>query len=156
FFQAEDGIRDRNVSGVQTCALPISTAEPGSPSIFSTLTRSPSATLYCLPPVLTIAYMVGLPLINLFDSGSSRRRSHVRREHPDWTICKIKCVHFGIASRARLGAMNSDCSILPSRGQKTKIFFRPIAGSAGRNRQVVKGGANVAHRGRAPFPTPHG
>src|SRR5699024_12164479 len=29
FFQAEDGIRDRNVTGVQTCALPISTAQPG-------------------------------------------------------------------------------------------------------------------------------
>src|SRR5699024_6245865 len=30
FFQAEDGIRDRNVTGVQTCALPISpmTARP--------------------------------------------------------------------------------------------------------------------------------
>src|SRR5699024_6738360 len=27
FFQAEDGIRDRNVTGVQTCALPISGAE---------------------------------------------------------------------------------------------------------------------------------
>src|SRR5699024_12131058 len=27
FFQAEDGIRDRNVTGVQTCALPISTKE---------------------------------------------------------------------------------------------------------------------------------
>src|SRR5699024_12165435 len=27
FFQAEDGIRDRNVTGVQTCALPISTPE---------------------------------------------------------------------------------------------------------------------------------
>src|SRR6266540_5344071 len=27
FFQAEDGIRDRDVTGVQTCALPIS--EPG-------------------------------------------------------------------------------------------------------------------------------
>src|SRR5699024_11448792 len=26
FFQAEDGIRDRNVTGVQTCALPISAA----------------------------------------------------------------------------------------------------------------------------------
>src|SRR5437773_6239109 len=26
FFQAEDGIRDRDVTGVQTCALPISTA----------------------------------------------------------------------------------------------------------------------------------
>src|SRR5699024_1614662 len=27
FFQAEDGIRDRNVTGVQTCALPISREE---------------------------------------------------------------------------------------------------------------------------------
>src|SRR5699024_11811079 len=27
FFQAEDGIRDRNVTGVQTCALPISIIE---------------------------------------------------------------------------------------------------------------------------------
>src|SRR5215469_4321419 len=27
FFQAEDGIRDLYVTGVQTCALPISTAE---------------------------------------------------------------------------------------------------------------------------------
>src|SRR5699024_11871831 len=27
FFQAEDGIRDRNVTGVQTCALPIFAAE---------------------------------------------------------------------------------------------------------------------------------
>src|SRR5699024_11261139 len=26
-FQAEDGIRDRNVTGVQTCALPISSAK---------------------------------------------------------------------------------------------------------------------------------
>src|SRR5699024_11390725 len=29
FFQAEDGIRDRNVTGVQTCALPISDPERG-------------------------------------------------------------------------------------------------------------------------------
>src|SRR5437868_14579983 len=28
FFQAEDGIRDRNVTGVQTCALPISRGFP--------------------------------------------------------------------------------------------------------------------------------
>src|SRR5699024_11204264 len=28
FFQAEDGIRDRNVTGVQTCALPICSALP--------------------------------------------------------------------------------------------------------------------------------
>src|SRR5437867_9369943 len=28
FFQAEDGIRDRTVTGVQTCALPISAPAP--------------------------------------------------------------------------------------------------------------------------------
>src|SRR6266540_2571562 len=28
FFQAEDGIRDRDVTGVQTCALPISSKRP--------------------------------------------------------------------------------------------------------------------------------
>src|SRR5207248_5765685 len=32
FFQAEDGIRDRTVTGVQTCALPISWAGPASRS----------------------------------------------------------------------------------------------------------------------------
>src|SRR2546429_4312529 len=31
FFQAEDGIRDVAVTGVQTCALPISAARVGSP-----------------------------------------------------------------------------------------------------------------------------
>src|SRR5229473_1978520 len=29
FFQAEDGIRDKLVTGVQTCALPISSCQPG-------------------------------------------------------------------------------------------------------------------------------
>src|SRR5439155_16200522 len=31
FFQAEDGIRDGHVTGVQTCALPIWRASPPSP-----------------------------------------------------------------------------------------------------------------------------
>src|SRR5699024_11330183 len=34
FFQAEDGIRDRNVTGVQTCALPISLSVYFSPALF--------------------------------------------------------------------------------------------------------------------------
>src|SRR5207302_6695068 len=32
FFQAEDGIRDFHVTGVQTCALPISSAATQSPA----------------------------------------------------------------------------------------------------------------------------
>src|SRR5699024_11743443 len=31
FFQADDGIRDRNVTGVQTCALPISASSSSVP-----------------------------------------------------------------------------------------------------------------------------
>src|SRR5699024_12107189 len=42
FFQAEDGIRDRNVTGVQTCALPISVrcADAGKFSGVNAHTRS--------------------------------------------------------------------------------------------------------------------
>src|SRR5699024_11828920 len=95
-----------------------------------------------------------LPLMYHLHTGSSLRQSHVRREHPDWTICKIKCVHFGITSRARLEAMNNDCPILPSRGWKTKIFFQPIAGSARLNRLAVKGETNVANPAHATSPCP--
>src|SRR5215204_4262100 len=35
FFQAEDGIRDHWVTGVQTCALPISNAWPNTPDILT-------------------------------------------------------------------------------------------------------------------------
>src|SRR2546430_5890570 len=48
FFQAEDGIRDLTVTGVQTCALPISrpaTAAPSSPQASATRpSTQPSAT----------------------------------------------------------------------------------------------------------------
>src|SRR5207245_7823432 len=48
FFQAEDGIRDATVTGVQTCALPIST--PGSPLICSTCMISSAASSFLRAP----------------------------------------------------------------------------------------------------------
>src|SRR6266496_1268667 len=42
FFQAEDGIRDLYVTGVQTCALPISSAPPVPISWTSILCSSPA------------------------------------------------------------------------------------------------------------------
>src|SRR5699024_11606875 len=52
FFQAEDCIRDRNVTGVQTCALPISdpspspTSEPD-PSPITSPTSDPEPEFSC-------------------------------------------------------------------------------------------------------------
>src|SRR3712207_9336362 len=61
FFQAEDGIRDIGVTGVQTCALPISSARSGKKVMERWRTcsgraggRSSSSTLDCaLPPSST-------------------------------------------------------------------------------------------------------
>src|SRR2546427_9355648 len=49
FFQAEDGIRDLTVTGVQTCALPISQAPAGSACISGSLARRPSVPRYADP-----------------------------------------------------------------------------------------------------------
>src|SRR5437870_9407083 len=40
FFQAEDGIRDGHVTGVQTCALPILSNDVNAPTIDYTATRT--------------------------------------------------------------------------------------------------------------------
>src|SRR5699024_2901421 len=57
-FQAEDGIRARNVTGVQTCALPISQqiSPPNFPILVSKETKdSPSESLH-----ITLSVPVGL------------------------------------------------------------------------------------------------
>src|SRR5207237_5673407 len=48
FFQAEDGIRDSSVTGVQTCALPISSR--GWPPVVRANCASPSAPARPTPP----------------------------------------------------------------------------------------------------------
>src|SRR5699024_11982966 len=80
FFQAEDGIRDRNVTGVQTCALPIS-AISVSPASFratrrckadhaiSVETEKPSSPRRCANSATTL---------------DSRVRSEERRVGKEW------------------------------------------------------------------------
>src|SRR5918994_7402715 len=62
------------------------TSAPGFPSIFSTVTTSSTATLYCLPPVLTIAYIDALLLkLGGRSTGRTRRGPHPvggRRRYP--------------------------------------------------------------------------
>src|SRR5437867_10172889 len=58
FFQAEDGIRDRTVTGVQTCALPISNTDQDSHGVSSLLVNP-----YAAVPSMHIAFalMIGVP-----------------------------------------------------------------------------------------------
>src|SRR2546428_8082055 len=70
FFQAEDGIRDLIVTGVQTCALPISTTVSGLPSTCST---APSA--FSLPPNCSCHN----PYERIMKSLDGKRRSEERR-----------------------------------------------------------------------------
>src|SRR5437868_15532542 len=60
FFQAEDGIRDRNVTGVQTCALPIlplSVAWPALVELYPALAEQ--AARFASPPVCNSATLCG-------------------------------------------------------------------------------------------------
>src|SRR5262249_60057576 len=50
FFQAEDGIRDWSVTGVQTCALPISRSSPTLKSWRDTADRTASRKSCISPP----------------------------------------------------------------------------------------------------------
>src|SRR5690349_14522666 len=65
------------------------TLAPGSPSSFSTLTTSPTATLYCLPPVLTVAYVaiVAVLLMLLWASRYPLVRLRVWGAEPRWARC---------------------------------------------------------------------
>src|SRR5262249_57980448 len=49
FFQAEDGIRDWSVTGVQTCALPISTPSSSASTAFLTLRRGGASSMTSNP-----------------------------------------------------------------------------------------------------------
>src|SRR6266508_6226701 len=61
FFQAEDGIRDGHVTGVQTCALPILDVPSGEMSVQRLAGRTSEVTAFCarLPAPVRVAYEAG-------------------------------------------------------------------------------------------------
>src|SRR5207237_6694819 len=68
FFQAEDGIRDSSVTGVQTCALPISSTSSEMRSSRGCQGRPPSPRM---PPSASIA---GFQSVTQFRLGETRKR----------------------------------------------------------------------------------
>src|SRR5699024_11929228 len=69
FFQAEDGIRDRNVTGVQTCALPI----------YSFTRHEFFWYDYSLCRAKPISYYIFRHLVGICNRSYSRIRSEERR-----------------------------------------------------------------------------
>src|SRR3989442_1942747 len=66
FFQAEDGIRDADVTGVQTCALPIWATRPASAMVW-TSGPLPSPLRSPLTPLMLLAALKGWPSQGLPD-----------------------------------------------------------------------------------------
>src|SRR5699024_11931217 len=87
FFQAEDGIRDRNVTGVQTCALPISlerkyhTSSLPTHSPFPSCARRPSTNTKVSPSYSTRSFTLvsSLPSVTKNQIGRASCRERVEK-----------------------------------------------------------------------------
>src|SRR5690606_41191374 len=74
FFQAEDGIRDFHVTGVQTCALPISAGQsPTGLSDSETVVFSTTTPLVLLP-AFSSAYWSAVKVVARVSERSEERR----------------------------------------------------------------------------------
>src|SRR5699024_11310151 len=73
FFQAEDGIRDRNVTGVQTCALPISGSPTGTswPSSVPEAQPAARATTAAIPAAARTAGRMRVRIMTVLLWGSA-------------------------------------------------------------------------------------
>src|SRR5207249_8369915 len=90
FFQAEDGIRDRNVTGVQTCALPIYL---GRPPHFPVEHHERSRALG-----------VERAAVQQVRQGPDRREAVVERvQHVRRTFVEHHVLHFGRSEERRVG-----------------------------------------------------
>src|SRR5258708_36371255 len=79
FFQAEDGIRDDLVTGVQTCALPIFRARPAGRAFQYRAGVHPNVCLNAAMNALTLEYPVSnAASVTDFPSASSRIESSIR------------------------------------------------------------------------------
>src|SRR5699024_11882988 len=91
-FQAEDGIRDRNVTGVQTCALPICTSASPTPGACQSSGTSSSSSSDCSSSRYLPDGCVGGPFQPFLKSS------------PDSTVNTGSCSQIGRAScRERVG-----------------------------------------------------
>src|SRR5437773_5929255 len=90
FFQAEDGIRDRDVTGVQTCALPIYPAgnAVGTPALTALPAGSTARTAPTSPTATSTTPTDNLALRGITVRSEERRVGKERRSR--WIACHRK------------------------------------------------------------------
>src|SRR5256886_9105251 len=79
FFQAEDGIRDLTVTGVQTCALPISVRPRLVSSGATSWPRRFAGGMYCMSEVLVVDGLVGGVAVRLVAAGDGAQVAEIGR-----------------------------------------------------------------------------
>src|SRR3712207_8137426 len=80
FFQAEDGIRDIGVTGVQTCALPILTCGHGRDyREDSSMTNSDKSRDHPGDPMARLTVVEAADRLGISEAGVRKRRSEERR-----------------------------------------------------------------------------
>src|SRR5205085_7357220 len=90
FFQAEDGIRDLTVTGVQTCALPI----------------------YCCPRSRTAEPMATTATIEELAGAASKKAPNQRSELPGHrriTATMLGCMQLPLAERSEERRVGKEC-----------------------------------------------
>src|SRR5690606_18342884 len=103
-FQAEDGIRDFHVTGVQTCALPISTIRILSWAVMAASNPAAAAlsSLARLPPTAHWTSRDNAPE-NQLPNGDRRRISAPSREGSDSSFCSTASAGAGGRGAAYIG-----------------------------------------------------
>src|SRR5205823_6771100 len=100
FFQAEDGIRDKLVTGVQTCALPISLLCHHLPISLSSDMADAARTITMMPTAMQFAAgsaAVSKPSANgamtsqAPASAVTHSRSEERRVGKEWRVRRSRC-----------------------------------------------------------------
>src|SRR5207248_7289623 len=105
FFQAEDGIRDRTVTGVQTCALPISFCQIRSAS------REFEVTTFRLAQAIALDRSLGKIDINL---------SHLGQRSRQFSGKKILSAHLLFGSRSEERRVGKECRSGCARSDEVK------------------------------------
>src|SRR6266850_5395226 len=140
FFQAEDGIRDYKVTGVQTCALPIWPCQPGAPSLNTVTTSSapsPSASSTETWPASFVptSWTAGPPRCSISTGPAPGRTEAIIRVRPALAMWRTETTSTG--RRTAEYTTEADTATCPVREARAEDAARTAIEAASSARRVM-------------------